>query len=42
VVIDVAKGVEEQTELVAVCRLRKIPIIVFINKMDREGKTLLT
>jgi peptide chain release factor 3 len=38
VVIDVAKGVEEQTEkLVAVCRLRKIPIIVF-NKMDREGK----
>tara|TARA_R110002126_G_scaffold60881_3_gene157936 strand:- start:166 stop:1755 length:1590 start_codon:yes stop_codon:yes gene_type:complete len=39
VVIDVAKGVEEQTEkLVAVCRMRKIPIIVFINKMDREGK----
>ncbi|MBA4319696.1 MAG: peptide chain release factor 3, partial [Flavobacterium sp.] len=32
VVVDVAKGVEEQTEkLVAVCRLRKIPIIVFIN-----------
>jgi peptide chain release factor 3 len=39
VVIDVAKGVEEQTEkLVAVCRLRNIPIIVFINKLDREGK----
>ncbi|MEE9362786.1 MAG: peptide chain release factor 3 [Cellulophaga sp.] len=39
VVIDVAKGVEEQTEkLVKVCRMRKIPIIVFINKMDREGK----
>ncbi|MBC8753665.1 peptide chain release factor 3 [Kordia sp. YSTF-M3] len=39
VVIDVAKGVEEQTEkLVAVCRMRKIPIIVFINKLDREGK----
>jgi peptide chain release factor 3 len=39
VVIDVAKGVEEQTEkLVEVCRMRKIPIIVFINKMDREGK----
>jgi peptide chain release factor 3 len=37
VVIDVAKGVEEQTEKLAVCRLRKIPI-VFINKMDREGK----
>jgi len=39
VVIDVAKGVEEQTEkLVQVCRMRNIPIIVFINKMDREGK----
>jgi len=39
VVIDVAKGVEEQTEkLVSVCRMRKIPMIVFINKMDREGK----
>lgn len=39
VVIDVAKGVEEQTEkLVEVCRMRSIPMIVFINKMDREGK----
>jgi peptide chain release factor 3 len=39
VVIDVAKGVEEQTEkLVAVCRMRNIPMIVFINKLDREGK----
>ena len=39
VVIDVAKGVEEQTEkLVEVCKMRKIPIIVFINKLDREGK----
>ena len=39
VVIDVAKGVETQTEkLVKVCRMRKTPIIVFINKMDREGK----
>jgi len=39
VVIDVAKGVEEQTEkLVQVCRMRHIPIIVFINKLDREGK----
>lgn len=38
VVIDAAKGVEEQTEkLVNVCRMRKIPIIVFINKLDREG-----
>lgn len=39
VVIDVAKGVEPQTErLVEVCRMRKTPIIVFINKLDREGK----
>ena len=39
VVIDVAKGVEEQTEkLVEVCRMRNIPMLVFINKMDREGK----
>ncbi len=39
VVIDVAKGVEEQTEkLVQVCRMRNIPILVFINKLDREGK----
>ena len=34
VVIDVAKGVEEQTEkLVEVCRMRQIPIIVFINNI---------
>ncbi|MFT6370036.1 MAG: peptide chain release factor 3 [Maribacter sp.] len=39
VVIDVAKGVEEQTlKLVEVCRMRKIPILVFINKLDREGQ----
>lgn len=38
VVVDVAKGVEAQTEkLVAVCRMRDTPIIVFINKLDREG-----
>ena len=38
VVIDVAKGVEAQTEkLVGVCRTRSTPMIVFINKMDREG-----
>jgi len=38
VVIDVAKGVEPQTEkLVKVCRMRQTPIIVFINKLDREG-----
>lgn len=37
-VIDCANGVEEQTEkLMEVCRMRKIPVIVFINKMDREG-----
>ncbi|MCH8555317.1 MAG: peptide chain release factor 3 [Schleiferiaceae bacterium] len=39
VVVDVAKGVEAQTEkLVQVCRMRDTPIIVFINKLDREGK----
>ena len=39
VVIDVAKGVERQTEkLVKVCRSRATPMIVFINKLDREGK----
>ncbi len=39
VVIDVAKGVEAQTEkLVEVCRMRQTPIMVFINKLDREGK----
>ena len=39
VVIDVAKGVEEQTrKLVEVCRMRNTPVIVFINKLDRDGK----
>lgn len=39
VVIDVAKGVEAQTEkLVQVSRMRNIPLIVFINKLDREGR----
>ncbi|MEM6299452.1 MAG: peptide chain release factor 3, partial [Bacteroidota bacterium] len=39
VVIDVAKGVEIQTEkLVGVCQMRKTPVIVFINKLDRFGK----
>jgi len=39
VVIDVAKGVEQQTEkLVEVCKMRKIPIMFFINKLDRPGK----
>ncbi|MDX2283960.1 MAG: peptide chain release factor 3 [Bacteroidia bacterium] len=38
VVVDAAKGVESQTEkLVEVCRMRDTPIIVFANKLDREG-----
>ncbi len=38
-VIDSASGVESQTEkLMEVCRMRKTPVIIFINKMDREGK----
>src|SRR5436190_23252378 len=37
-VIDAAKGIESQTrKLLEVCRLRDIPIITFINKVDREG-----
>ncbi|MGD9637906.1 MAG: peptide chain release factor 3 [Alphaproteobacteria bacterium] len=37
-VIDAAKGIEEQTrKLFEVCRLRSVPIITFINKLDREG-----
>ncbi len=39
IVIDCAKGVETQTrKLMEVCRMRKTPVIVFVNKMDREGK----
>ena len=39
IVIDAAKGVETQTRrLMQVCRMRKTPVMVFINKMDREGK----
>ncbi|MFN3939703.1 MAG: peptide chain release factor 3, partial [Chitinophagales bacterium] len=38
-VIDCVKGVEEQTEkLMQVCRMRSTPVIIFINKMDRDGK----
>jgi peptide chain release factor 3 len=38
-VIDCANGVEEQTEkLMKVCRMRNTPVIIFINKMDREGR----
>lgn len=38
-VIDCVKGVEEQTEkLMQVCRMRNTPVIIFINKLDREGR----
>jgi peptide chain release factor 3 len=38
-VIDAAKGIEEQTrKLFEVCRLRDVPIVTFINKLDREGR----
>ncbi|MCQ2191461.1 MAG: peptide chain release factor 3 [Paludibacteraceae bacterium] len=38
IVIDCAKGVEAQTrKLMEVCRMRKTPVIVFVNKMDRNG-----
>jgi len=38
-VIDCVKGVEEQTEkLMNVCRMRNTPVIILINKLDREGR----
>ncbi len=38
-VLDAARGIESQTlKLFEVCRLRDIPIITFVNKVDREGK----
>jgi peptide chain release factor 3 len=38
-VVDSVNGVEEQTRrLMEVCRMRDTPVIVFINKMDRDGK----
>jgi peptide chain release factor 3 len=38
-VIDAAKGIEAQTrKLFEVCRLRDVPIVTFVNKLDREGK----
>jgi peptide chain release factor 3 len=41
-VVDVAKGVEEQTEkLMDVCRMRNTPVIIFVNKLDREGRPTL-
>lgn len=39
IVIDAAKGVEPQTEkLMNVCRMRKTPVIIFINKLDRPAR----
>ncbi|MDR0686603.1 MAG: peptide chain release factor 3 [Dysgonamonadaceae bacterium] len=38
IVVDIAKGVEEQTrKLTEVCRMRKTPVMIFVNKMDRDG-----
>ncbi len=39
IVVDVAKGVEQQTrKLMEVCRMRRTPVIIFVNKLDREGR----
>ena len=39
IVVDVAKGVEAQTrKLMQVCRMRKTPVIIFVNKLDRPGR----
>jgi peptide chain release factor 3 len=39
IVVDGAKGVEAQTrKLMNVCRMRNTPVIIYVNKMDREGK----
>ena len=39
IVVDSAKGVETQTRnLMEVCRMRNTPVIIFVNKMDREGR----
>ncbi len=41
-VIDLAKGIESQTEkLFRVCALRKIPVMTFVNKVDRPGRSPL-
>src|SRR5881227_1372883 len=38
-VLDAARGIEAQTrKLFEVCRLRNVPIITFVNKLDREGR----
>ncbi|MDE1916917.1 MAG: peptide chain release factor 3 [Sphingomonadales bacterium] len=40
-VIDAAKGIEPQTrKLFEVCRMRNVPIITFVNKVDREGRSV--
>jgi len=40
-VIDAAKGIEPQTrKLFEVCRMRSVPIITFVNKVDREGRSV--
>lgn len=39
IMIDSVKGVEERTrQLCVVCRMRKTPVVTFVNKLDREGK----
>ncbi|MGL4992725.1 MAG: peptide chain release factor 3 [Bacteroidales bacterium] len=39
IAVDCAKGVEAQTrKLMEVCRMRNTPVIVFVNKLDREGR----
>ena len=39
-VIDAARGIEAQTrKLFEVCRLRSVPIVTFVNKVDREGRS---
>ena len=39
IVVDSAKGVETQTrKLMEVCRMRNTPVIIYVNKMDREGR----
>jgi translation elongation factor EF-G len=43
VVLDAAEGIEEQTrKLFEVCRLRDVPIITVVNKLDREAATRST
>lgn len=38
IVVDIAKGVETQTrKLMEVCRMRKTPVMIFVNKLDRDG-----